>query len=105
MPTMSKRKFPFPALFLSSCLMGCFAPPREAQIVEMHGYLGSPDSYSCVVSALKGMGSDCGTKYDEMVFTAEILSIASAPDDEFRLTLRPQTIFKGTPTVGMEILT
>ena len=51
------------------------------------------------------MVSDCGTKDDEMVFTAEILSIASAPNNEFRLTLRPETIFKGTPTVGMEILT
>jgi hypothetical protein len=54
---------------------------------------------------LKGMGRDCGTKYDEMVFTAQILSIASTPDDEFRLTLRPETIFKGSPTLGMQILT
>jgi hypothetical protein len=105
MPTVSKCKSLFLVLFLSSCLVPRFAPRLEAQIVEMHGDLGSPDSYSCVVSGLKGMGSDCGTKYDEMVFTAEILSISSSPDDEFRLTLRPKTIFKGTPTLGMEILT
>jgi len=90
---------------LSSCLAGCLVPPLEGQIDEMHGDPGSPDSYECILSGLKGMGSDCGTKYDEMVFTAEIISIASAPDHEFRLTLRPETVFKGTPTIGMQILT
>jgi hypothetical protein len=54
---------------------------------------------------LKGMGKDCGTKYDEMVFTAKILTVISAPNDEFRLTLQPETIFKGTPGAGMEIIT
>lgn len=38
-------------------------------------------------------------------FTGKILAIAPAHDDEFRLTLRPETIFKGTPISGMEILT
>jgi len=102
---MPHRKFPFLVLILSSCLVGYLVPLLDGQILVLHGDLGSPDSYSCALSGLKGMGSDCGTKYDEMVFTAEILSIASAPSDEFRLTLRPETIFKGTPTVGMEILT
>ena len=99
MRTMSHCKFPFLVLFI------CFAGHLKGQIEVQHGDLGSPDSYSCSLSGLKGMGSDCGIKDDEMVFTAEILSIASAPNDEFRLTLRPVTIFKGTPTVGMEILT
>jgi hypothetical protein len=105
MRTMPARKFSFLALMLPSCLVGYLVPLLEGQIMVQHGDLGSPDSYSCDLSGLKGMGSDCGTKYDEMVFTAEILSIVSAPSDEFRLTLRPKTIFKGTPTVGMEIQT
>jgi hypothetical protein len=80
-------------------------PHLQAQIEIWHGDPRAPASYRCVVSGLKGMGSDCGTKYDEMVFTARILSIAAAPDDEFRITLRPETVFKGNPTLGMEILT
>jgi hypothetical protein len=99
------RKFPFLVPILSSCIVANLVPLLEGQITILHGDLGSQDSYSCSVSGLKGMGSDCGTKYDEMVFTAKILAIAPAPNDEFRLTLRPQTIFKGTPTLGMEILT
>ena len=102
---MLRRKLLFLVLILSFCLVGYLVPLLEGQIVIMHGDPGSPDSYSCVLSGLKGMGSDCGTKSDEMVFTAEILSIAPAPNDDFRLTLRPKTIFKGTPTLGMEILT
>jgi len=102
---MLLHRFLFLVPILSSCLVGDFVPLLEGQITILHGDLGSPDSYSCSVSGLKGMGSDCGTKYDEMVFTAKILSVAPAPNDEFRLTLRPQTIFKGTPTRGMEILT
>lgn len=101
---MLRRKLLFLVLILPSCLVGHFAPLLEGQIVIMHGDPGSPDSYSCAVSGLKGMGSDCGTKYDEMVFTAKILSVDPAPNDELRLTLRPETIFKGTPTLGMEIL-
>jgi hypothetical protein len=97
MRTMPARKFSFLALMLPSCLVGYLVPLLEGQIMVQHGDLGSPESYSCDLSGLKGMGSDCGTKYDEMVFTAEILSIVSAPSDEFRLTLRPKTIFKGTP--------
>jgi hypothetical protein len=99
------RKFLFLVPTLSSCLVGNLVPLLEGQITILHGNPGSPDSYSCSVSGLKGMGSDCGTKYDEMVFTAKILAIAPAHNDEFRLTLRPQTIFKGIPTLGMEILT
>src|ERR1700733_14770298 len=102
---MLRRKFLFLVLVFSSCLVGYLVPVLEGQIVILHGDPGSPDSYSCALSGLKGMGSDCGTKYDEMVFTAEILSIGPAPNDEFRLTVRPKTIFKGTPTLGMEILT
>lgn len=98
---MPHCKFPFLVLMLFSC----FGGHLKGQIEVQHGDLGSPDSFSCSLSGLKGMGSDCGTKDDEMVFTAEILSIASAPNDESRLTLRPETIFKGAPTVGMEILT
>lgn len=98
---MLKDKF----LFLALIIIFCFVPLLHGQIEIWHGDPRNPDSYSCVVSGLKGMGSDCGTKYDEMIFTARILSIASVPDDEFRLTLRPETIFKGTPTLGMEILT
>lgn len=100
-----RRIFPFLVVLLSFCLMGYFVPLLEGQILEMHGDPGSPDSYVCALSGLKGMGSDCGTKYDEMVFTAEILSIAPAPDNEFRVTLRPETIFKGAPTLGMQVLT
>jgi hypothetical protein len=103
--TMPSRKFPLLVLTLSGCLVGYLAPPLDGQIVEMHGFPGSPDSYACALSGLKGMGSDCGTKYDEMVLTAEIVSIAPAPNKELRLTLRPQTVFKGTPTEGMQILT
>jgi hypothetical protein len=102
---MPHRNFPSLVVILCVCMVGYFAPSLAGQIVVMHGNPGSPDSYECVLSGLKGMGSDCGTKYDEMVFTAEILSIAPAPDNEFRVTLRPETIFKGTPTVGMQILT
>ncbi|MGA2808906.1 MAG: carboxypeptidase-like regulatory domain-containing protein [Terracidiphilus sp.] len=102
---MLQRKLSFLAPILSSCLVGILVPLLDGQVVELHGLPGDPDSYSCVLSGLKGMGNDCGTKYDEMVFTAEILSTTPAPNDEFRLTLRPETIFKGTPTVGMEILT
>ena len=102
---MLMRKFPFLVPILSSCIVANLVPLLEGQITILHGDLGSQDSYSCSVSGLKGMGSDCGTKYDEMVFTAKILAIAPAHNDEFRLTLRPQTIFKGTPTLGMEILT
>jgi len=102
---MPHRKFPFLVLMLSSCLVGCIAPLLEGQIDEWHGYPGSPDFYICSRSGLKGMGRDCGTKYDEMVFTAQILSIASAPSDEFRLTLRPETIFKGAPSIGIQVLT
>jgi hypothetical protein len=102
---MLLRKFMFVVAPLSFCVVGNLVPLLEGQIEILHGDPGSPDSYSCYLSGLKGMGRDCGTKYEEMVFTAEILSIASAPNDEFRLILRPQTIFKGTPTLGMEILT
>lgn len=98
-------KFRFLMFVLCPCLVAYLVPPLEGQIVEMHGLPGDPDSYECVLSGLHGMGSDCGTKYDEMVFTGEILSIAPAPNNEFRLTLRPETIFKGGPTAGMQILT
>jgi hypothetical protein len=102
---MPRLKLPFLVVLLSQCLAGCLAASLEGQIVEMHGLPGDRDSYECALSGLKGMGSDCGTKYDEMVFTAEILSITPAPDEEFRLTLRPETIFKGAPAIGMQILT
>jgi hypothetical protein len=103
--TMPHRKFTFLALIFSSCFAGHLVPLLEGQIEVLHGDLGSPDSYSCSLSGLKGMGSDCGTKDDEMVITAEIRSIALAPGDEFRLTHHPETIFKGAPTEGMEIFT
>ena len=102
---MPRRKSPFLVLLLSFCFAGHLVPLLEGQIVEMHGDPGSPDSYICALSGLRGMGSDCGTKYDEMAFTAQILSITPMAHDEFRLTLRPETIFKGTPTLGMEIRT
>jgi hypothetical protein len=105
MPAMLRSKFLFLALALCSCFVGNTVPLLHGQIEILHGNLGDPDSYSCVMSGLKGMGEDCGTKYDEMVLTASILSIASAPNDQYRLTLRPETIFKGSPTLGMEILT
>jgi hypothetical protein len=75
------------------------------QIMVEHGGWERPDSYTCSYDGLKGMGQDCGTKYDEMVFTGEILSIAPAPNNEFRIAIRPETVFKGTPTVGTEIVT
>lgn len=93
------------ALILPLCFAGKLVAPLEAQIMIQHGDLGSPDSYECDLSGLKGMGSDCGTRDDAMVFTAEILSIAPAPNYEYRLALRPLTIFKGTPEVGIEIMT
>jgi hypothetical protein len=102
---MSHCKLPSLVLIVFACLAGYVTPFLKGQILEIHGDPGSPNSYMCALSGLKGMGSDCGTKYDEMVFTAEILSIFPASDDQFRLTLRPETIFKGTPTAGMEILT
>lgn len=103
--TMPHRKFTLDALMLSSCLAVSLAAPLGGQILEVRGDLGSPDSYVCALSGQKGMGRDCGTKNDEMVFTAEILSVAPAPNEELRLTLRPESIFKGTPTVGMQVLT
>jgi hypothetical protein len=102
---MLRRKFLFLVLILSTCLGENLVPLLKGQITILHGNPNSPDSYSCSLSGLKGMGSDCGTKYDEMVFTAKIISIAPAINDEFRLTLRPETTFKGTPTLGMEIHT
>ncbi len=102
---MLHRKLPVLLVILSPCLVGNLVPLLEGQILIQHGDLGSPDSYTCALSGLKGMGSDCGTSDDEMVFTAEILSITPASNDEFRLTVRPETIFKGTPTLGMEIVT
>ena len=108
MRTMLRPKFLPLALILGSCAAGYAVPSLEGQITILHGDLGNPndpEAYSCSLSGLKGMGSECGTKYDEMVFTARILSIAPAPNDNFRLTLRPETIFKGAPTLGMEILT
>ena len=102
---MSDRRLKFHVL-LFSFLLGVFEVPHlDSQIWEMHGLPGDPDAYSCVLSGLKGMGRDCGTKYEEMVFTAEILSIAPILDDEYRLALRPKTVFKGTPTLGMQIVT
>lgn len=102
---MSHLKVSLLALIASLCLAGQLAPLLEGQIMIQHGELGSPDSYECDLSGLKGMGSDCGTRDDAMVFTAKILSVAPAHNDEFRLTLQPETIFKGTPEVGMEIMT
>jgi hypothetical protein len=102
---MLKSRFLILALTLASCFGGDAVPRVQGQILIQHGNLGDPDSYMCAVSGRKGMGADCGTKYDEMVFTGEILSIAVATNDQYRLTLRPKTIFKGNPTLGMEILT
>ena len=103
--TMPHNRFRFIELMIFSCLVWCPPTLLDGQIIEIHGDPGGPDSYECAVSGLRGLGSDCGTKDDEMVFTAEILSIAPAPNEEFRLALRPKTIFKGAPTSGMEILT
>jgi hypothetical protein len=103
--TMLHRNSTFLANILLTCLAGLFVPLAEGQVVVEHGDWGSPDSYTCSYDGLKGMGQDCGTKYDVMVLTAEILSISLAPDNEFRIALRPETVFKGAPTVGMEILT
>jgi hypothetical protein len=103
--TMAHRKSTFLALILSACLAEYFVPMVRGQVVVEHGGWERPDSYTCSYDGLKGMGQDCGTKYDEMVFTAEILSIAPAPNKEFRIALRPETVFKGTPTVGTEIVT
>jgi hypothetical protein len=102
--TMSFRKSLDVILLLLGCLAGPAVPSAHAQIWIDHE-LPNGDSYSCVLSGLKGMGTDCGIKYDEMVFTAEILSMDPAPDDEFRLTLRPLTVFKGTPALGIQIFT
>jgi hypothetical protein len=101
---MSIRKFLAIILLLFACLSGAVVSPALAQITIDH-VLPNGDRYSCTVSGLKGMGRDCGTKYDEMVFTAEILSMDPAPAGEFRLTLRPITIFKGAPDVGIEVFT
>jgi hypothetical protein len=84
---------------------GYFVPQLGAQISVWHGLPGDPDFYSCELSGLRGMGKDCGTNYEEMVFTAEILALDPAPDDEFRLTLRPLTVFKGTPGIGVQAFT
>jgi hypothetical protein len=97
-------KFPAIFLLLLACLAGTAVPPALAQIANLHD-LDSNDSYVCRLSGLKGMGSDCGTKDDELVFTAEILSINPATDGEFRLTLRPITVFKGAPAVGVQVFT
>ncbi len=91
-------------------LFAVFAAPQFslhalAQITEIRGDVSSGDWYTCSVSGLHGMGKECGTKDDAMVFTATIVSIVPAPDDELRLTLNPETIFKGAPTAGMEIMT
>jgi hypothetical protein len=101
---MQIRKFPAIIVLLLACLEVAFVPPALAQIVILHD-LESSDPYGCALSGLKGMGSDCGTKYDEMVFTAEIISMDPAPDGEFRLTLRPLTVFKGAPAVGVQVFT
>ncbi len=98
------RKFPIEILLLLVWSVGEIVTPAHTQIVILHD-LASNDPYGCALSGLKGMGSDCGTKYDEMVFTAEILSMDPAPGGEFRLTLRPLTIFKGAPGVGVEVFT
>jgi hypothetical protein len=101
---MPIRKFPAVILLLLACLAEAVVPHAYAQITIQYD-LPNGDSYFCTVSGLKGMGSDCGTKYDEMVFTAEILSMDPAPNNEFRLILRPLTVFKGAPTVGVQVFT
>jgi hypothetical protein len=98
------RKFPIGILLLLAYVTGDAISPVHAEITTFYD-LPNGDWYACSVSGLKGMGRDCGTKYDEMVFTAEILSMDPAPDDEFRLALRPLTIFKGAPAVGIEVFT
>jgi hypothetical protein len=104
MRTMALRKFPAVIPLLLVCLAGAVVPSALAQIIIVHDEPNG-DSYACGLSGLKGMGRDCGTQDDEMVFTAEILSMEPAPGGEFRLTLRPITIFKGTPKVGVEVFT
>jgi hypothetical protein len=101
---MRHRRFSVFATSLVLSLLGSATPRATAQLTIIYE---QPDGdwYSCSVSSLKGMGKDCGTEYDEMVFTATILSVRPAADGELRLTLGPETVFKGAPTVGMEILT
>ncbi len=101
---MPIRKFPAIILSLFASLQVAVVHPTLAQII-IENNLPNGDSYDCVLSGLKGMGSDCGTKYDEMVFTAEILSIDPASEGEFRLTLSPLTVFKGAPAVGVQVFT
>lgn len=97
-------KFPAANFLIFACLAGAVVPSALAQIF-IENKLPNGDSYECVLSGLKGMGSDCGTKYDEMVFTAEILAIDPGPGNEFRLTLRPLKVFKGDPAVGVKVYT
>ena len=98
------RKLPASCLLLLVCSSGSGVSLGRAQIIIEHDE-DRNHPYECVLSGLKGMGEECGTKYDDMVFTAEILSMDPAPDDEFRLTLRPLTVFKGSPAVGVEVFT
>jgi hypothetical protein len=102
---MPLRKSPNLAIGFAFLLPALFAPRAHSQITEFRGDFPSGDWYTCDLSGLHGMGKDCGTKYDAMVFTAQIMTITPAPDGEFRLTLNPETVFKGAPTVGMEIVT
>jgi hypothetical protein len=101
---MPHRRFLVFAASLVLSLLRFSAPRATAQLTTIYEEPNG-DWYSCSVSGLKGMGKDCGISYDEMVFTATILSIHPAADDELRLTLGPETVFKGAPAVGMEILT
>jgi len=102
---MENRKSTFLFLLLACGLVGHCPSLAFAQIMEIHGRPDSPDFFVCSRSGLKGMGSDCGTEYYDSVFTAEILSVTSEPNNELRLTLRPQKIFKGKPEVGVQVIT
>ncbi len=101
---MPVRKFPAIILLLLACFSGSVVPLAIAQNVILHD-LESSDPYNYSLSGLKGMLSECGIKFGEMVFTAEILSMDPAPYGEFRLTLRPLTIFKGAPALGVKVFT
>jgi len=91
-------------LFSAAWPFLCSSHHVQAQIITLD-HDSDGEWYSCAVSGLKGMGSDCGVQYDDMVFTATIASVHPAADGELRLTLEPETVFKGEPAIGMEIMT
>jgi len=80
-----------------------FYPRASAQITMLQTYQGK--TIWCSRSGLRGIGDSCGAEHFEDVFVGIVVSVQEVSENELRLTLRPEEVFRGKLPGDVSVVT